>query len=104
MTAHAYNAKPSVGMNLTFKPDAATSLAGIPARVTYVWPRFRSGDYLVTLEYAEPVKFRNTLIKHIDAFTSELEQPGSAATFMPVASSAATVEARPLMERARGSR
>jgi len=36
-------------------------------------PRFRSGDYLVTLEYATPVKFGKMFIRHIDAFLSELD-------------------------------
>jgi hypothetical protein len=100
MSAHAYSAKPAVGMDMAFKPDSSSSLAGIPARVTYVWPRFRSGDYLVTLEYAQPVKFRNTLIKHIDAFTSELE-PTIAQAAVEALAAAETVEARPLMQRAR---
>ena len=65
--------KPAVGMRLTFVAAACAELAGIPAEVTYVWPRFRSGDYLVTLEYAEPVKLGKALIRHIDAFVSELE-------------------------------
>ena len=65
--------KPAVGMRLTFVATACAELAGIPAEVTYIWPRFRSGDYLVTLEYAEPVKLGKALIRHIDAFISELE-------------------------------
>ena len=67
--------KPAVGMRLTFVAAACAELAGIPAEVTYIWPRFRSGDYLVTLEYAEPVKLGKALIRHIDAFVSELEPP-----------------------------
>ncbi len=100
MSPSAYATKPTVGMYLTFRAGSS-ALAGIPGRVTYVWPRFRSGDYLVTLEYAEPVKFRNALIKHIDAFVSELEQ--AAAVNMSQMSrrvQAGTVEARPLQERA----
>ena len=65
--------KPAVGMRLTFASTACAELAGIPAEVTYIWPRFRSGDYLVTLEYAQPVKLGKTLIRHIDVFVSELE-------------------------------
>ena len=65
--------KPAVGMRLTFVAAACAELAGIPAEVTYIWPRFRSGDCLVTLEYAEPVKLGKGLIRHIDAFVSELE-------------------------------
>ena len=67
--------KPAVGMRLTFASTACAELAGIPAEVVYVWPRFRSGEYLVTLEYAEPVKLGKALIRHIDAFVSELEPP-----------------------------
>jgi hypothetical protein len=67
--------KPAVGMRLTFVAAACAELAGIPAEVTYIWPRFRSGDYLVTLEYAEPVKLGKALIRHIDAFVSEMEPP-----------------------------
>ena len=65
--------KPAVGTRLTFAAAACAELAGIPAEVVYVWPRFRSGEYLVTLEYAEPVKLGKALIRHIDAFVSELE-------------------------------
>ena len=67
--------KPSVGMTLAFKDDQSDPLAGVPAHVIHIWPRFRSGDYLVTLEYAEPVKTSQGLIAHIDAFVSELYQP-----------------------------
>ncbi len=99
MSPSAYPSKPSVGMFVTFK-GGSSPLAGIPARVTYVWPRFRSGDYLVTLEYAEPVKFRNSLIKHIDAFMSELEQPIAISNAQVAASGhVVTVEAGPLLER-----
>jgi len=65
-------------MAVAFKPDASKSLSGIPARVTDIWPRLASGDYLVTLEYAEPVKFRNIFITHIEAFMSDLEPPVAA--------------------------
>ncbi len=101
MTASAYNPKPAVGMALTFKSESSPALAGIPAQISYVWPRFRSGDYLVTLEYAEPVKFRNSLIRHIDAFVSELEQPKVGFSDQDgTRASSTTVEARALLERA----
>ena len=48
--------KPRLGMTLAFKPAASEALADIPAHVIDIWPRFRSGDYLVRLEYAQPVK------------------------------------------------
>lgn len=69
-------ARPRVGMQLAFTTAASLPLADIPARVIYVWPRFRSGDYLVTLEYITPVRLDRQLIQHIDAFMSELYQPG----------------------------
>ena len=67
--------KPVLGMTLAFRSTGSESLADIPARVIYIWPRFRSGDYLVTLEYARPVWCGNQLISQIDAFASELYQP-----------------------------
>ncbi len=69
--------KPKVGMTLAFR-GAGGSLAGIPATVVYVWPRFRSGAYLVTLEYAQPVPYGQQFIRHIDAFVDELEVPRTA--------------------------
>ena len=68
--------KPKPGMTLAFKRTASEALADIPAKVIEVWPRFRSGDYLVTLEFAQPIKYRNEIIRHIDAFVSELYEPG----------------------------
>ncbi len=65
--------KPGIGMTYAFSGD--TPLADIPAKVIHIWPRFRSGDYLVTLQYNQPVKFHNQWIRHIDAFVSELYQP-----------------------------
>lgn len=75
MMAKMYNAKPIRGMTLAFRKTASQELADVPARVVDIWPRFRSGDYLVTLEYDQPIKFRNQVIRHIDAFFSELYQP-----------------------------
>lgn len=73
MLTHSHTTKPVRGMTMAFKQTASQSLAGIPATIVDIWPRFRSGDYLVTLEYATPVKFRKALIRHIDAFISELD-------------------------------
>ena len=75
MATHAHSTKPEVGMKLAFKPSASEALAGVPADVIGIWPRFRSGDYLVTLEYARPVKVGKDLVSRIDAFVSELYQP-----------------------------
>lgn len=73
MTAYGQSIKPVRGMTFTFKPTASASLAGIPATMIDIWPRFRSGDYLVTLEFERPVQFRTMFIRHIDAFVSELD-------------------------------
>ncbi len=69
--------KPRLGMLLTFRETASAPLAGIPARVVDIWPRFRSGDYLVTLEYAQPVPLGKEVITQITAFLSELQLPNS---------------------------
>ena len=74
MITNIYQMKPIVGMTLTFKAAVETSLVGVPATVVDVWPRFRSGDYLVTLEYAQPVKVGKEMVRHIDAFMSELHE------------------------------
>jgi hypothetical protein len=75
MAATVLTTKPAIGMVLAIKASAAEPLAGIPGRVVHVWPRFRSGDYLVTLEYEQPIKTQHGLIAHIDAFMSELDRP-----------------------------
>lgn len=75
MFAKVYNARPVRGMTLAFRETASQELADVPAHVVDIWPRFRSGDYLVTLEYDQPIKFKNQVIQHIDAFFSELYQP-----------------------------
>jgi hypothetical protein len=72
MTQRAPLTDPVIGMTLAFTEHSAHPLAGIPGKVIQIWPRLRSGDFLVTLEYQQPVKFRNALITRIDAFTSQL--------------------------------
>ena len=67
--------RPTIGMQLTFTTSASAELAGIPAEVVDIWPRFRSGNYLVTLEYTEPVRMGKEIVRRIDAFISELEVP-----------------------------
>ncbi len=70
--------KPRLGMVLAFSGQRGTAVGGlvdVPARVVYIWPRFRSGDYLVTLEYAQPVRNGKAYLRQIDAFVSELYQP-----------------------------
>ncbi len=91
MAAKAYLVKPVIGMTLAFRKTASASLADIPARVTHIWPRFRSGDYLVSLEYAKPVKYKDHFITHIDAFVSELYQlPLQTTSTLPQATPATT--------------
>ena len=68
-------ATPKLGMRLAFRPGTEDALSGIPANIVHIWPRFPSGDYLVTLEFAQPVKVRNVFLRQIDAFLSELYQP-----------------------------
>jgi hypothetical protein len=70
---YAQLVKPALGMTFAFTPGAGADLAGIPATVVYVWPRFRSGEYLVTLEFPWPVKYGREVITQLDAFLSELE-------------------------------
>ena len=64
--------KPFLGMRLTFTPTASAELAGLPAHVIDIWPCLPSGDYLVMLEYPQPVKYQQELIRQIAAFMSEL--------------------------------
>ena len=65
--------KPVPGMRMAFRASADAELAGIPAEVTEIWPSFRPGDYVVTLEYELPVWRENMLGRRIYAFLSELE-------------------------------
>ena len=60
------------GMLVAFKPTVSRVLADIPARVVDIGPRFRSGNCLVTLEFARPVTYHNEVIQRIDALRSEL--------------------------------
>ncbi len=66
---------PRRGMLLAFTPASSKHLADIPAQVVYIWPRCRSGAYLVTLEYADAVRVGQEWIHHIDAFMDELYAP-----------------------------
>jgi hypothetical protein len=76
--------KPVVGMKVAFKSTESVPFSAVPCEVVHVWPRFRSGDYLVTLKLAVPVKTTEGVIAHIDAFVSELvdlERPCSARAY-----------------------
>jgi hypothetical protein len=84
MASKLNHKKPFVGMKVAFKSTEAAPFAAVPSQVVHVWPRFRSGDYLVTLELAVPVKTNEGVIAHIDAFMSELvdlERPRSAGAY-----------------------
>jgi hypothetical protein len=72
MTERAPSNDIALGMTYAFAEDASQPLAGIPGKVIQIWPQLRTGDCLVTLEYPQPVKFRNSLITKIDAFISQL--------------------------------
>jgi hypothetical protein len=67
--------KPVRGMILAFTPTSSADLAGIPATVIDIWPRLPSGDYLVELEYGEPVRLGSHMITQIGALVSELYVP-----------------------------
>ncbi len=87
MTSKLNHKKPFVGMKVAFKSTEAEPFAAVPCEVVHVWPRFRSGDYLVTLELAVPVKTHEGVIAHIDVFMSELvdlEWPCSAGAYSTI--------------------
>jgi len=67
--------KPVRGMILAFTAASSADLAHIPAIVIDIWPRLPSGDYLVELEYGEPVRLGPHLITQIGALVSELYIP-----------------------------
>ncbi len=84
MASRLYLKKSFVGMNVAFKSTEAAPFAAVPSQVVHVWPRFRSGDYLVSLELAVPVKTHAGVIAHIEVFMSELvdlERPCSAGAY-----------------------
>ena len=70
--------KPIRGMMLAFTAASSADLAHIPATVIDIWPRLPSGDYLVELEYSEPVRLGPHVITHIGALVSELYVPARA--------------------------
>jgi hypothetical protein len=74
----AIQIKPARGMVLAFTPMSSAELADRPARVIDIWPRLPSGDYLVVLEYEEPVRLGKHLITQIGALVSELHVPRGA--------------------------
>ena len=75
MVTGSFQGKPVRGMILAFSAASSADLAGIPATVIDVWPRLPSGDYLVELEYGEPVRLGPHVITHIGALVSELYVP-----------------------------
>ncbi len=68
-------AKPVLGMTVAFRPSAEADLADVPASIVAIWPRLRSGEYLVTLEYDPPITCHHGVIQQVEAFMSELYQP-----------------------------
>ena len=75
MGTRSLQPKPTRGMILAFTAASSADLANIPAIVIDIWPRLPSGDYLVELEYREPVRLGPHLITHIGALLSELYVP-----------------------------
>lgn len=65
--------QPRVGTAVTLKNSTGEALAGREGRISYVWPRFRSGDYLVTVKLSRPVCFERRSVSELDLFLSELE-------------------------------
>lgn len=66
-----------IGQIFTLKASASKELAGIPATAIAIGPRFRSGDYLVTLRFSKAVKCGGELLTQIDVFASELDVCGT---------------------------
>ena len=75
MGTRSLQPKPIRGMILAFTATSSSDLADIPAIVIDIWPRLPSGDYLVELEYSEPVRLGPHLITQIGALVSELYVP-----------------------------
>lgn len=81
MAAKIYTARPEVGALVAFNPNASKRLAGIPGKVERIVARMQNGDYLVTLEYAQPVKVGDTQITRVDAFASHLDRIAAHASY-----------------------
>jgi|GEM_PF-5542528 len=73
MAAKAYSTEITVGTTVAFKTTASTWLANLPAKVSQIIARLHNGDYLVSLEYDQPVKFRDEHVVRIDALASDLQ-------------------------------
>jgi hypothetical protein len=74
MAAKIYVIPPSVGTVVTFRSVASKHLAGIPGRVSHIIGRLTNGDYLVTLEYDQPIKLGAERVLRVDALSSQLER------------------------------
>ena len=72
MAAKVYTALPATGSIVTFAPTASKRLSGVPGKVSRVIARLHNGDYLLTLEYDQPVKFGDVLMTRIDALASQI--------------------------------
>ena len=75
METRSLQSKPTRGMILAFTAASSVDLANIPAIVIDIWPSLPSGDYLVELEYSEPVRLGAHLITQVGALVSELYVP-----------------------------
>src|SRR4051812_12788205 len=75
MVTGSFKLKPVRGMILAFTVTSSADLADIPATVIDIWPRLPSGDYLVELDYGEPVRLGPHVITQIGALVSELYVP-----------------------------
>lgn len=74
MAAKSSLTAPAVGTVVTFRSTASQRLAGIPGRVSHIIGRLSNGDYLVTLEYDQPIKLGSERVRRVDALTSQLER------------------------------
>lgn len=72
MTAHAYESTNLLNMTVALRQDVSSELGNIPAHIIRVWSQVQSASCLVTLEYERPTRYRNQLIRHIDALLSDL--------------------------------
>lgn len=72
MAAKVYTALPEPGTIVTFSPTASKRLAGVPGKVRRVIARLNNGDFLLTLEYDQPIKIGDVLMTRIDALASQV--------------------------------
>ena len=71
-------ARPQLGMMVILHDGAGSPLAGKTAEIVDVWPRFASGETLISLRLVDPVRLGRAVIAEIDAFLSEVDIVGQA--------------------------